>query len=431
MGFPLDKAGKDNNFRGLTIFNNTLYVTKGSGGNGINTVYQVGTAGTLPTPANAPGGKLSKVPITILPGLWNGLAANTSAPLPRFPFGIWFADANTLYVGDEGDGTMANAGTDLLSGLQKWKFNGTKWILLYTLQGNLKLGVPYTVATPAGMTAYPAVAPDGLRNITGRLNTDGTVNIWAVTSTVSTSGDQGADPNQLVFITDKLASTTPPATAQFQVLRTAAYGEVLRGVSFAPGTVEPGPNSGTTCNGVFNGTFSGNLTVSAGQNCIFVGGTIEGNVQLSGGTLQLTNVAVDGNVQITGGGTFSIGPSATIGGNLEVHNIPVGAAQSQVCDSRINGNVQFQNNGTAVQIGSAFPACTGNTIGGNLEVQNNTGETRIFDNTVKGNLHDQDNTGSTQVFVNTIGGNLQCDNDASITGGKNLAGNKQGQCSAF
>src|SRR5580698_443488 len=43
-----DKAGKDNNFRGLTIFDNTLYVTKGSGGNGINTVYQVGMPGNLP-----------------------------------------------------------------------------------------------------------------------------------------------------------------------------------------------------------------------------------------------------------------------------------------------------------------------------------------------------------------------------------------------
>ena len=44
-----DKAGKDNNFRGLTIFNNTLYVSKGSGGNGVNTVYQVGQAGVLPS----------------------------------------------------------------------------------------------------------------------------------------------------------------------------------------------------------------------------------------------------------------------------------------------------------------------------------------------------------------------------------------------
>src|SRR5208337_939493 len=50
---PADKSGKDDNFRGETIFNNTLYVTKGSGGNGINTVYQVGTQGSLPTLDNA------------------------------------------------------------------------------------------------------------------------------------------------------------------------------------------------------------------------------------------------------------------------------------------------------------------------------------------------------------------------------------------
>jgi hypothetical protein len=43
-----DKPGKDTNFRGMTIFHNTLYITKGSGGNGINTVYQVGTTGVLP-----------------------------------------------------------------------------------------------------------------------------------------------------------------------------------------------------------------------------------------------------------------------------------------------------------------------------------------------------------------------------------------------
>lgn len=39
MNYAADKPGKDDNFRGLTIHNNTLYVTKGSGGNGINTVY--------------------------------------------------------------------------------------------------------------------------------------------------------------------------------------------------------------------------------------------------------------------------------------------------------------------------------------------------------------------------------------------------------
>jgi hypothetical protein len=79
-------------------------------------------------------------------------------------------------------------------------------------------------------------AADGLRNITGRVNGDGTVTIWAITSTVSGSGDQGADPNSLVSITDTLANTTAAGAAseKFRTLRTAGYAEVLRGVSFGP-----------------------------------------------------------------------------------------------------------------------------------------------------------------------------------------------------
>ena len=45
LGTSADKIGKDTNFRGLTIFNNVVYYTKGSGGNGINTVYFVDTSG--------------------------------------------------------------------------------------------------------------------------------------------------------------------------------------------------------------------------------------------------------------------------------------------------------------------------------------------------------------------------------------------------
>ena len=41
LGGAADKIGKDDNFRGMTVFNNVLYYTKGSGGNGVNTVYFV------------------------------------------------------------------------------------------------------------------------------------------------------------------------------------------------------------------------------------------------------------------------------------------------------------------------------------------------------------------------------------------------------
>ncbi|MEN8517611.1 hypothetical protein [Burkholderia sp. RS02] len=48
----------------------------------------------------------------------------------------------------------------------------------------------------------PAIA--GLRNLTGRVERDGTVTIWAITSTVSGNGDVGADPNRLVAVRDVL-----------------------------------------------------------------------------------------------------------------------------------------------------------------------------------------------------------------------------------
>src|ERR1700675_4116002 len=68
-----------------------------------------------------------------------------------------------------------------------------------------------------------APATDGLRNITGVVNGDGTATIYAITSTISGSGDQGADPNRLVTITDSLsaAGPTPPTGESFTILKTA------------------------------------------------------------------------------------------------------------------------------------------------------------------------------------------------------------------
>lgn len=77
---------------------------------------------------------------------------------------------------------------------------------------------------------------DGLRNITGVVNGDGTVTIYAITSTVSGNGDQGADPNKLVVINDLVSATTLPPNESFTPFDSAGFGEVLRGVSFTPGT---------------------------------------------------------------------------------------------------------------------------------------------------------------------------------------------------
>jgi hypothetical protein len=117
------------------------------------------------------------------------------------------------------------------------------WKLAYVLQAGLNLGVPYTISGyPTGINAATgkpcSPATDGLRNITGRLDRDGTVTIWGITSTVSGNGDQGADPNKLVAITDNVAATTLPASESFRTLRTARLAEVLRGISLTPGSDE-------------------------------------------------------------------------------------------------------------------------------------------------------------------------------------------------
>jgi hypothetical protein len=272
LGDKADKIGKDDNFRGMKIFNNVLYYTKGSGSNGVNTVYFVDTTGAacpkgigLPVP----GAKLPTTPLVYNPatlqttGLPNNMCILAGFPaVPAktattvsYPFGIWFADANTIYVADEGDGYTG--GTDLYThaaaqttaGLQKWIFSSATgtWSLAYTLQAGLNLGTSYTVNRyPTGTNAATGLpwspATDGLRNLTGLVNRDGTVTIWAITSTVSGGGDTGADPNQLVAITDRLSNTTAAqaATEKFYPIRRAGFAEVLRGVSFTPGTELPG-----------------------------------------------------------------------------------------------------------------------------------------------------------------------------------------------
>jgi len=105
--------------------------------------------------------------------------------------------------------------------------------------------VPYTVpGFPTGTNAATGLpwspATDGLRNLTGRVDDWGNATIWALTSTVSGNGDTGADPGRLVVIEDSLNNTDPTVAAKekFHTLRTAGFGEVLRGVSFTPGTDE-------------------------------------------------------------------------------------------------------------------------------------------------------------------------------------------------
>jgi hypothetical protein len=231
-GYAADKTAKDSNFRSLTIYNNTVYTTKGSGSNGIDTVYQVGNAGaglTLP-PSSAPvtGNPLaSNNPITVLPGLSTSLAKTTA---DFTPFSTWFANPTTMYVSDEGSGDATDV--SLHGGIDKYSLVGGTWQLDYVLQGSL-------IGSSTAFASYGSVVTTGLRQINGVDNPNGTVTIYGVTATTdsimdgSNSMDAGADPNEVVDITDVLADTTASEVTgeNYDVFAAASLGTVYRGVA--------------------------------------------------------------------------------------------------------------------------------------------------------------------------------------------------------
>lgn len=215
---PGDKAGKDSNFRGVTYYNGSLYFTKGSGSNGIDTVYTVSNPnGQLPTSASA-----SSATISILPGL----PTDPAKTGPNYtPFGLFFANPTTLYVADEGTGDATDQADH--AGLEKWTLSNGTWSLDYTLQAGL-IGDTYNVdGWDFGETTI------GLRNLTGKLNADGTVTFWATTATSSDSGDNGADPNEIVEITDNVGDISLPTGEQFSVYDGPVAGLRYGGVAFA------------------------------------------------------------------------------------------------------------------------------------------------------------------------------------------------------
>jgi hypothetical protein len=220
----LDKAGKDNNYRGITEFGGGLYFTKGSGSNGMDTVYTVQAPNALPTLANA-----ASSTIGVVPGFPTDSARATGGDYT--PFAVFFANPTTMYVSDEGSGNTTDTASH--AGLQKWTLgsDGT-WQLQYVLKSGLIGVVDGNLTGSAG--PWPAVTTVGLRNLTGRINGNGTVTLWATTSTSSTSGDNGADPNKVVEITDQIAATqlSQVGNESFTTVAGPVYGTVFRGVGF-------------------------------------------------------------------------------------------------------------------------------------------------------------------------------------------------------
>lgn len=183
------------NTRTVDIFNGQLYVGTGSGTfNGVNTV---GTG--LPTTTGQT--------ITNLPSM----DAVTDTNLSTYDY--FFADANTLYVADDR--------TTLSGGLSKWTFNGSVWNLLWSLK-NFDVN---NDGTNESTTM-------GIRGLTGQVQSDGSVSLFAITNNHNFGGQTGG--NSLVSFSDLLTGTTISGTAKFFTLDTSTQNTTFRGVDIVP-----------------------------------------------------------------------------------------------------------------------------------------------------------------------------------------------------
>lgn len=186
------------NSRVLNISNGQLYGSSGvavgaSGTNQISFrgVFNVGTG--LPTTANQLG--------SLIVGSGTG-----NAGLQDSAYDFFFADASTLYVGDD-DTTAPTTG-----GITKWMLSGTTWNKTW-------------LALPAGAT--------GVRGLAGVTDTvSGSVELYGITAVAS-------GQNELVKLVDTLSGTVAPS---FSSLATAPASYVFRGVAMSPVAV-PEPSS--------------------------------------------------------------------------------------------------------------------------------------------------------------------------------------------
>ncbi len=225
---------KDNNFRGVGIYDGNLYTSKGSGGNGDDGVFQVenGTSSGLPIGTGNTIVQLLGAPAT---------DPITGAASPYTSFGFFFANPTTLYVADEGYPNTDSNGNlipDPLAGLEKWSLVSGKWQLDYTIQDGLNL------LKSVNIPGYPVPTYTyGLRNLTGEVNWDGTVTLYAITAQYSSISGGEPDPTNLVTVTDRISATSLSGAEDqryyrrfdhFVTLKNSGVGQVFRGVAFAP-----------------------------------------------------------------------------------------------------------------------------------------------------------------------------------------------------
>ena len=199
------------------------------------------------------------------------------------------------------------------------------------------------------------------------------------------------------------------------------------------------------CNNTFgptaitSGTY-GNVVVPPGDNCVMYGQVsvimIQGNIIVGKGSeLHLFGgVIVAGDLQSVGAQHIAINQGTvaianTIRGNVEIQNT---ADHVALISLVVGKNVEIRNTGNYLSLASLV-------VGGNVQIHNTEGlvlpttvpvALSLTGNSLLGNVEIQNGMGGATINQNEILGNLDCQNIASpLTLGTNwVVGNASGQC---
>jgi uncharacterized repeat protein (TIGR03803 family) len=435
--YPMDLAGSL-----ITDTSGNLYGTAANGGNGLN----AGTAFKL-TPSSTPPWTE-----TVLHTFCSSADCTTDGATPIA--GLIIDLAGNLY------GTTEYGGANSAGIVFRLTSTGSSLTNLYDFcaQSNCTDG-EYPVA---------GVTMDSAGNLYGTTYYGGANGVGTAFQLAPSSSEPWPEPFVYSFTGGAdgeypFAGLTLNATTG-ELYGTAQYGGNATidpsggGTAFALVPTPATLSSGTQCNGRFTGSFTGNITVSAGQSCIFTPpcgkGGITGNVTVDGGSFENLGCPETGNL-IENGGYVALGPMATLVGNLSIGNLSTPTASSfslagskivgnlqvqkvttgqtpeTVCGMQFIGNLLAQNNLSLIVIGNNAQTCAGSSITGNLQALSNSDGLSIDYNEITGNLQALSNGPMTiDVSANKITGTLQCQGNTTVTdmGGPNRALVNIGQC---
>jgi hypothetical protein len=201
------------------------------------------------------------------------------------------------------------------------------------------------------------------------------------------------------------------------------------------------------CAGTFTGQTFAKIVVPDNAVCTLVGSTVTGDVKvMENAYFEANATSIQGSVKGSKALTIYAHDGSTIGkdvnvkqtsqlflfdgdvdGNVQAKSSIQSFGHVQICGMDIGRNVNVQKGGTDILVGDTLAGCGGNSVGGNVLIQNNFTDVELVvrDNSISGKLTVSKNVGPSDKFVqgNTGSGkNIQCKNNGGPFAGSPNSG---------